>query len=130
MEPQVNKATPVLFVERIEDCLPFWFTLGFRATIEVGGEQGLGFCALSNGKDEVMYQTHASLLEDMPHLAEAMKAAKTFLFVEVPNLDAVEQALSGHPVFLPRRITFYGANELGMTEPGGHYVTFAQFGKA
>jgi len=124
---QVNKATPVLFVDRIEDSLPFWFALGFRATIEVGADEGLGFCALSNGKDEVMYQSFASLAEDMPHLSEAAHAGKTFLFVEVPDLDAVEAALTGQPVFLPRRKTFYGSNELGMREPGGHYITFAQF---
>lgn len=127
MTAAVNKATPVLGVERIEDCLPFWEALGFRATIQVAGEHGLNFCALSNGNDEVMYQTFASIAEDLPQVLDTLRASKTFLFVEVPDLTAVEQALAGHPVFLPRRKTFYGSQETGMLEPGGHFVTFAQF---
>ena len=31
-------------------------------------------------------------------------------------------------LLLPRRTTFYGATEVGYREPGGHVVTFAQFG--
>ena len=45
------------------------------------------------------------------------------------ELDAIEAALASHPIFLPRRTTFYGADETGYIEPGGHYVTFAQFAK-
>ena len=39
----------------------------------------------------------------------------------------VEQALAGRELAFPRRTTFYGATEVGYREPGGHYVTFAQF---
>jgi hypothetical protein len=40
---------------------------------------------------------------------------------------AVEQALAGEPVILPRRQTFYGSTEIGYREPGGHHVVFAGF---
>lgn len=127
MQPAVKKATPVLFVDTIEPCLPFWRALGFQITIEVGGEQGLGFCGLSNGLDEVMYQTFVSLSEDMPELAESARSNRTYLFVEVEKLDAVIAALPDGQVFLPRRQTFYGSHEVGMVEPGGHWVVFAEF---
>ena len=75
-----------------------------------------------------MLQSFDSLAADMPQLADAARG-KSFLFVEVPDLAAVEAALASHTLFLPRRTTFYGADETGFIEPGGHYVTFAQFAK-
>jgi hypothetical protein len=52
----------------------------------------------------------------------------SMLFVEVENLDAVQQALEGIRPVVPRRTTFYGADELIVREPAGNVVTFAQFG--
>lgn len=127
MKPQIKKATPVLFVDQIEPCLPFWQAVGFKVTIEVAGDHGLNFCALSNDLDEVMYQTFASLQDDIPQIAESARGNRTFLFVEVVNLDAVAAALPDAKVFMPRRETFYGSHEIGMEEPGGHLVVFAQF---
>ena len=64
----------------------------------------------------------------MPQLNDAARG-RSFLFVEVPDLAAVEAALARHTVYMPRRSTFYGSEETGYVEPGGHYVTFAQFAK-
>ena len=123
----VNKITAVLLVDRIEPVLPFWEKLGYRKTVEVPTDQGLGFAILTSGNTEVMYQTRSSLAADMPGVAEAVLA--TSLFVEVSDLAAVESALADEPVFLARRETFYGSTEIGFREPGGHFVTFAQFNR-
>jgi hypothetical protein len=48
------------------------------------------------------------------------------LFIEVADLDAIAQALGDYPIALPRRTTFYGMHEIGVVEPGGHFVVFAQ----
>ena len=124
---QVSSSTPVLFVERIEPAIGFWTRLGFNATTSVPEGDHLGFVILSNGKVEVMYQTFDSLAKDVPALLEAARASKTFLFVQVENLAATRAAVEGQPVHLPERKTFYGATEIGVREPGGHYVTFAEF---
>lgn len=125
--PVVRKSTPVLPVDRIEPCLAFWARLGFEPTVSVPGPEGLGFVILSNGKAELMYQTRASIADDVPAFAAAAAQGHTFLFLEVEDIDAVAAALAGEPVVLPRRETFYGAIEIGWREPGGHTVTFAQF---
>ena len=52
------------------------------------------------------------------------------LFIEVEDLDAVERALEGVEPVVPRRKTFYGADELIVREPAGNVVTFAQFAAA
>lgn len=126
MSTMISKATPVLFVARIEASLPFFEAVGFSKVMDVPHGEQLGFCILNDGRIELMLQSYDSLADDMPQLGEAARG-RTFLFVEVPDLAAVEAKLAAHPVFLPRRKTFYGADETGFIEPGGHYVTFAQF---
>jgi hypothetical protein len=126
----LTASTPVLFVDRIEPCLPFWERLGFTRGPAVEEGDHLGFVSLSNGRVEVMYQTFASLQKDLPSALEAARAGRTFLFVQVEDLDAIRAEVKDRPVYLAERTTFYGARELGVREPGGHYVTFAQFVKA
>ena len=122
----VKRITPVLFVMEIEPVLPFWVDkLGFNKAIEVPHGNKIGFVALQKGSSEVMYQSYASLEDDMPLIAETRKGP-TFLYIEVDNLDAVLQALKDSKIVQPERTAFYGMREVGFQEPGGHYVTFAQ----
>jgi hypothetical protein len=122
----VKRITPVLFVKEIEPVLPFWVDkLGFTKTIEVPHGTKIGFVALQKGSTEVMYQSYASLEDDMPLIAETRKGP-TFLYIEVDNLDAVLTALKDSKIVQPERTAFYGMREVGFQEPGGHYVTFAQ----
>jgi uncharacterized glyoxalase superfamily protein PhnB len=37
-------------------------------------------------------------------------------------------ATKGARVVMPERKTFYGAREIGVKDPAGHVLTFAQFG--
>ncbi len=128
MSATISKSTPILFVERIEASLPFFEAVGFVKVMDVPDGDRLGFCILDCAGVEVMLQSYALLAADMPALNDAARG-RSFLFMEVPDLAAVEAALTGHTVYMPRRSTFYGSEETGFIEPGGHYVTFAQFAK-
>lgn len=64
--------------------------------------------------------------QDVPALAEL--PSSSFLYLEVDDLDAVVPKLAGAPVIVSRRKTFYGADELGVREPGGNVVLFSQHG--
>lgn len=124
----VNRITPILFVEEIEPCAKFWTErLGFQKTAEVPEGNKLGFVILQKGSAEIMYQTYASVEKDMPAISSVVRKGPTFLYVEVDDLDAVISAVKGAEVYMPVRTTFYGAKEIGVKEPAGHYVTFAQF---
>ena len=124
---QIKRITPVLFVKEIEPVLPFWVdALGFEKTIEVPHGDKLGFASLQKDGTEVMYQTYASLGDDMPQVAEAAKKGPTFLYIEVENLDAVLAALKKYKITMAERTAFYGMRELGFQDPAGHYLTFAQ----
>jgi len=126
MDMNVKRITAVLLVKEIEPALPFWVEkLGFTKAIEVPHGSKIGFVALQKGNTEVMYQTYASVAEDLPSFAEIQKGP-TFLYIEVDNLDAVVSALKNSKIVQPERTAFYGMREVGFQEPGGHYVTFAQ----
>jgi len=123
----IKRITPVLFVKEIEPILPFWVdALGFTKTIEVPHGDKLGFIALQKENTEVMYQSYASVGEDMPLIAEFARKGPTFLYIEVDNLDAVLAALKNSKIVQPERTAFYGMREVGFQDPGGHFVTFAQ----
>ena len=122
----VRKLTPVLLVDEIEPCVPFWVDrLGFRKSVEVPDGDRLGFVILEKDGIEVMYQTRASVTNDIGPLAN-LQPGQAFLFLEVSDVDSVEVALQGVAPVIPRRRTFYGMDEVVVREPGGSIVIFAQ----
>jgi hypothetical protein len=127
MNVMITKLTPILYVEAIEPVLPFWVEqLGFVVATEVPHEDRLGFVILQKDGVEVMVQTRASVTADVPALAGTPMGG-TILFIEVESLDTVIARLPDADVVIPRRTTFYGADELFVREPGGNIVGFAAF---
>jgi uncharacterized glyoxalase superfamily protein PhnB len=123
----MKKLSPVLVVDEIEPCLEFWVDrLGFERTTEVPEGSKLGFIILSKDGVEVMYQSRESVEKDVPALVPQRGGHSVGLFIEVSDVAAVERALEGFEVILPRRKTFYGMDEVGVREPGGNAVVFAQ----
>lgn len=123
---EMKSLTPILYVEEIEPALGFWKGLGFEVTAEVPEGDRLGFVILRSGSVEIMYQTRASVENDAPSLV-GIPMGGGLLFIQVGGLDDVIAALGDAEVVLPRRQTFYGADEIGVREPGGNLVTFAYF---
>jgi uncharacterized glyoxalase superfamily protein PhnB len=127
-KPMVKKITPVLFVAEIEPCVKFWTEqLGFQKTVEVPEGNKLGFVILVRGNVELMYQSFASVDKDWPTTGQVARKGPTFLYIEVEDLEALKAAAMGAAVVMPERTTFYGAREIGIKDPAGHYLTFAQF---
>ena len=126
---KVQKITAVLFAEEIEPCVKFWVDrLGFTKTIEVPDGNTLAFAALQKDNVELMYQTYKSADKDAPFLSKVVRQGPTFLYIDVENLDEIISALKGVEVIMPVRTTFYGAKEISVKDPAGHFITFAQQG--
>jgi uncharacterized glyoxalase superfamily protein PhnB len=85
----------------------------------------LGFVILQKDGVEVMYQSRESVRKDIPALADG-PAGGANLYIDVADVAAVERAVKGAEVVVPRRTTFYGADEIGVREPGGNAVIFGQ----
>jgi len=124
----VKKITPVLFVQDVEPCVKFWVErFGFQKTAEVPEGDKLAFAMLQKGNVELMYQSFASADKDVSTISPMVRKGPTFLYVEVDNLDETINAVKGAEVVMPKRKTFYGSTEIGIKDPAGHYVTFAEF---
>ena len=127
----MKRATPLITVSRIEDCLPFWTALGFEVTTTVPHEGAIGFAMLNKGAVELMYQSRASVQDDLGSsgapstLAAELEESSAALFVEAETLEPVIEALSGVEVVVPRRETFYGMDEVFLRAPCGTIVGFA-----
>ena len=64
----ITKATAVLFVEHLEESLPFFEAAGFARTVEVPEGDKLGFVILQSKGAEVMLQSYASAMADVTTL--------------------------------------------------------------
>lgn len=128
----VKKITPVLFVQDIEPCVKFWVErFGFQKTAEVPDGDKLAFVMLQKGNVELMYQSYASADKDVgTTISQVVRKGPTFLYVEVDNLEETINTVKGAEVVMPKRKTFYGSTEIGIKDPAGHYVTFAEFATA
>ncbi len=127
----LKRITPVLFVENVEPCVNFWVErMGFEKTAEVPDGGSLAFALLQKSGVELMYQSYASADKEGAAFGQLARKGPTFLYVEVDSLDQTIAAVKGAEIVMPVRTTFYGSTEIGIKDPAGHWVTFAQFGPA
>ena len=121
----MKKLTPIIVVDELEPCLPFWTDrLGFEVTVTVPHEGRLGFAILVKDQVEIMYQSRASVEADVPAVS-ALNPGAAVLFIEVEDVDHIQQALGDAEVLVPRRQTFYGMDEIFVRAPCGTVVGFA-----
>lgn len=123
----ISKLTTILFVESIEPCLASWQALGYVESMRVPERASDGpaqFVILKGKQGELMLQTRASLAEDMPVVHERKPAFA--LYADVPSLDEAKRALSGASYLIPRRKTFYGAEEAWLTLSDGVIIGLSQ----
>lgn len=123
----INKLTPILHVKSVEPAIKFWTGLGFKVTIQVPEGDHIGFVALDNGTVEVMYQTYQGMKADPSNpLANEVEKGPSIIFMEVANINAVIEAMKGAEIVKGPNETSYGAKEIVVKEPGGHFVIFSQ----
>jgi len=124
----IKKITPVLYADELEPCVQFWNErFGFAKTVEVPDGDRLGFVILQKGDLELMYQSYASARKDAPAIASEIEGGgRTFMYIEVEKLEPFIAATKNVSVVLPVRTTFYGATEIGVKDPAGHVVVFAE----
>lgn len=123
----MHTLTNNLIVEDIEACLTFWVDqLGFEKSVEVPEGSRLGFVILKLGNLELMLQSRASLMKDVPAIADARY--QSVLYMQVPDLAPFKTALKKWPKLVEERTTDYGAREMIVQDPAGNVVFFAAHG--
>ena len=124
----IDRMTPILHVKSVEPSIKFWTErFGFKVTIQVPEGDKIGFVALENGEIELMYQTFSGMKTGASNsLVEAVEKGPSFLFMEVPDIQATLRSLNGAEIVKPLHETPYGSKEVAAKEPGGHFIIFAQ----
>jgi catechol 2,3-dioxygenase-like lactoylglutathione lyase family enzyme len=122
-----RKFTPVFLVDEIEPCLGFWVDrIGFELAFQTKDQTDvLGFVILKRDDVEIMYQTRASLDQDLPGIAGADHSPWIVNYIEVESLDEILPKLDGIEILAGPRPTFYGAQEVFVREPSGRVIAFA-----
>jgi uncharacterized glyoxalase superfamily protein PhnB len=122
---KIKKVTPILIVDAIEPALPIWTgELGFEKQVEVPHEGRAGFVILVREGHEVMMQTRASVVADVPAVGEL--GVTCALYMEVESIEEAVAAVKGAKVVVPERTTFYGAREIFVRDASGNVLGFAQ----
>ena len=126
---KVARATPVLFVDRVEPTRDFFMKLGFTVLFDVpdASTGKLGFAGLEKDGVQVMIETRGNPNEGQALRELTRQSRAAVVFIEVDNLDAVIGSLATEPAVVERHKTFYGADEISFMEPGGNVITFARF---
>lgn len=108
----IKQISPLVTVDEIEPCLPFWTELGFDLIATVPHDDSVGFAMLNHGS-LIMYQSTPGVEADLgasgapAELEAEMGSSTSALFVEVEDHESVPEA----KVIVPRRKTFYGVDE-------------------
>ena len=124
---KISRATPVLFVDRVEPTRDFFTKLGFTVLCDVPEGDRLGFVGLEKDGVQVMVETRGNAAEGAALREITRNSRGAVVFIEVDNLDAVITALAAETAIVERHKTFYGADEISFMEPGGNVVTLARF---
>ena len=126
---KISRATPVLFVDRVEPTRDFLKKVGFEIVVEIPEDDHLGFALLQKDGVQAMVETRGNAREPAALQALSKESRRAVVFIEVDDVDAVIAALRGAKVVVERHTTFYDSDELTYEEPGENLVTFAQFKK-
>lgn len=120
---ELRSVAPILVADDLAPSLAFWTDrLGFAVTVTVPEAPPFDFAIVTANGCEIMLQARASVGADLPAIGPAGPA---LIYLSVPSLQAVIDAIEPQSVIVPRRTTFYGADEIWVREPGGNVVGFA-----
>jgi hypothetical protein len=124
------KMTPLLYVDQVENCLPFWIDgLGFEKVMGVEDEGKLLFALLRKGEQELMLNSRQLILRESPLVAEYARPNAP-VYVDVDSLSSVRELARKYDIVVPEHKTSYGTNEIILREPGGNLVWFASHAEA
>lgn len=127
---KILKTTPILCVDQIERCLPFWTqNLGYTKTVEVPHNDRIGFVILQKDGSEIMLQIIDSIKDDVANIGKIIKTGDIMLYSDVDSIAELEKNLKGLEIVVPLRKTFYGAMEIFIRDSNGQIHGFAEHAK-
>ncbi|MEO6633162.1 MAG: VOC family protein [Mucilaginibacter sp.] len=123
----MESLSPNIFTNNMNETVAFYTSLGFQTTMSVPEEgDDLVWAMMTNGNVTMMFQTFASLAEDLPEISR-QNGGSLLLYITVKKIhDFFEQIKDKVTVLKGLEKTFYGATEFSILDNNNYVLTFAE----
>ena len=119
--------SPNIFVDNMNETIAFYKVLGFQQVMTVPDDGSDYIWAMvANGNVTFMFQTFASLGEELPEISRK-NGASQLLYIKLKNISSFfEEIKDKVKVLKGLEVTFYGATEFSILDNNNYVLTFAE----
>lgn len=122
----MESLAPNIFVSDMNATLAFYKNLGFEKIMSVPETGNFDWAMLTNGSVTFMFQTYASLGQDIPQISRKDGGSLLF-YIRLKGIRAFhDQIKNKAKVIVELNKTFYGATEFSIVDNNGYVLTFAE----
>jgi len=118
--------SPNLFVKDMNTTIEFYKILGFNTVITVPEEGDYDWAMMMNGEVTFMFQTFASLGDELPAINRTDGGSLLFYIKLKGICKFFEEIKDKVTVLKGLEKTFYGATEFSIKDNNGYVLTFAE----
>jgi uncharacterized glyoxalase superfamily protein PhnB len=124
----LKKLTPNLMVEDVARTLAFYRDLlGFEVLTTLPEQEPFDFAIVQRDGVELMFQSRASLSDNVPTLTGAPIGASQTFYIEVEGVRDLYQALHEQvEIVVDFHTTFYGTQEFYFRDINGYILSFSE----
>jgi len=128
MTVALKKLTPNLMVEDVNETVAFYKdVLGFALLASVPEEGQFNWAMMQHDAVEIMFQSRASLTEDVPLFKDKAIGGSLTLYIDVEDIKGLYGQVQNRVTILHEMTTtFYGTREFTIQDCNGYILTFAQ----
>jgi len=123
----MESLSPNIFVEDINETITFYRSIGFQLIMtvpETGND--LVWAMMTNGDVTFMFQTFASLGEELPNISRRNGGSLLF-YIKLKKIREFFELISEKvTVVKGLEKTFYGATEFSILDNNNYVLTFAE----
>jgi hypothetical protein len=123
----MESLSPNIFVDSMDETIAFYKSIGFQLVMTVP-ETGpdLIWAMMMNGNVTFMFQTFASLGEELPEISRK-NGASQLLYIKLKNIREYFELIKDKvKVLKGLETTFYGATEFSILDNNNYVLTFAE----
>src|SRR6185437_3598442 len=121
----MDSLSPNIFVENMNETIDFYKSIGFQLVMSVPETGDFVWAMMTNGEVSFMFQTFASLGEELPEIGRKNGGSLLF-YIKLKNIrEFFEQVKDKATVLKGLEVTFYGATEFSILDNNNYVLTFA-----
>jgi predicted lactoylglutathione lyase len=123
----MNSLSPNIFVENMSETIAFYKSIGFNLAMTVPAEgDEFVWAMMTNGAVTMMFQTFASLGEELPQISRT-KGGSLLFYINIKGIRKFFEEVKDKVTILKGlEQAFYGPTEFSMLDNNNYVLTFAE----